>query len=283
MTTAHIDGLTNMPTATDTFAEERRAWIAGHAGILLIQKRRAELLGKAIRARDRARVGARPDPHDDDVTAPLVFRQTSTPTGGLETAIVVVCALALPIAWPLGRILYSRITTLIPERLIGYPTPALFGTAALCGLPLPLVYDPAPSVWSVLITPWLLGQLPGIFLTAAVYGLLEGWLAVDGSSHWWPLTPEAAEVDDNFFLGGRDVAMPTILDPPAPEPQHRRPLSVPRIGVPAIRWTPMLVSSAPVVLGILWYCWLVAAALLHLPSEMLHDSTYSNPDHILYP
>src|SRR5690349_18758350 len=180
-----------MTTAINTFAEQRRAWIAGHAGIFLIQKRRAELLGKAVRARDRARVGARPDPHDDDATAPLVFRQTSTPTGGLETAIVVLCALTAPIAWPLGRILYSKITTLIPDRLMGYPIPALFGIAALCGLPLPLVYDPAPSVWSVLITPWLLAQLPGIFLAAALYGLLEGWLAVDGSSHWWPLTPEA--------------------------------------------------------------------------------------------
>lgn len=272
-----------MPTAINTFAEQRRAWIAGHAGIFLIQKRRAELLGKAIRARDRARVGARPDPHDDDATAPLVFRQTSTPTGGLETAIVVLCALTAPIAWPLGRILYSRITALIPDRLMGYPMPALFGTAALCGLPLPLVYDPAPSLWSVLITPWLLAQLPGIFLAAALYGLLEGWLAVDGSSHWWPLTPEAAAVDDTFFLAGRDVAMPTLLDPPAPEPPRRRPLSVPRIGVPTIRWTPLLVSGAPVILGTLWYCWLIVAALLHLPADLLHSSTYPDPDYYPYP
>ena len=149
-----------MSTAIDTFAEQRRAWIAGHAGILLFQKRRAELLGKRIRARDRARIGARPDPHDDDVTPPLVFRQTSTATGGFETALVAVCAITAPIGWPVGRLLYGWITTLIPERLLGYPIPALLGTAVVCGIPLPLLYDPAPSVWSVIVVPWLFAQIP---------------------------------------------------------------------------------------------------------------------------
>ncbi|KWX19567.1 hypothetical protein AFM11_35090 [Mycolicibacterium wolinskyi] len=263
-----------MSSAIYTFAEERRAWIAAHAGILLFQKRRAELLGKAIRARDRARVGARPDPHDDEVTPPLVFRQTSTATGGFETAIVVACAVAAPIGWPVGRLLYGWITTLIPDRLLGYPIPALLGTAALCGLPLPLFYDPLPTLWAVVVTPWLLGQLPAIFLAAGIYGVLEGWLAVDGSSHWWPLTPVAAEVDDDVFLGGRDVAMPTILDPPpeAAPPARRKPLSMPRIGVPTIHWIPLLCSGIPVGLGITWYLWLILSALLSLPSELLQTN-----------
>jgi hypothetical protein len=262
-----------MPTAMYTFAEERRAWIAAHAGIFLFQKRRAELLGKAIRARDRARVGVRPDPHDDEVTPPLVFRQTSTATGGFETAIVVACAVTAPIGWPLGRLLYGRITTLIPDRLLGYPIPALLGTAALCGLPLPLFYNPSPDLWAILFTPWLLAQLPAVFLAAAIYGILEGWLAVDGSSHWWPLTPVAAEVDDNLFLGGRDVAMPTILDPPSPpEPTRRKPLSTPRISVPTIRWVPLLCTGIPVTLGIMWYAWLILAALISLPAELLHTT-----------
>src|SRR4029079_6818878 len=121
-----------MPTAIDTFAEQRRAWIAGHAGILLFQKRRAELLGKRIRARDRARIGARPDPHDDDVAPPLVFRQTSTATGGFETALVAVCAVAAPIGWPVGRLVYGWITTLIPETLLGYSGSAPLGEAHVC-------------------------------------------------------------------------------------------------------------------------------------------------------
>ena len=54
----------------EVFDEERRAWIAARAGIWMFQKRRAELLGKRIRARSRAKVGARPDPHDDQVTRP---------------------------------------------------------------------------------------------------------------------------------------------------------------------------------------------------------------------
>lgn len=267
-----------MAAAVDIFAEERRAWIAAHAGVLLFQKRRAELLGKRIRARDRARVGVRPDPHDDDVTPPLMFRKTSTATGGFETAIVAACAVTAPIGWPIGRLLYGWITTLIPDRLLGYPIPALLGTAVLCGIPLPLLYDPSASVWSVVVAPWLLAQIPAMFLAAGIYGILEGWLAIEGSSHWWPLTPAAAELDDELFLGGRDVSMPTILDRPAQEPE---PLAVPRVSSATIRWIPLLCSGVPAALGILWLCWLIFAALMQLPSEWLNQtgtgSGYSQP------
>jgi len=271
-----------MSTATDTFAEQRRTWIAGHAGILLFQKRRAELLGKRIRARDRARIGARPDPHDDDVTPPLMFRQTSTATGGFETALVAVCAITAPIGWPVGRLLYGWVTTLIPERLLGYPIPALLGMAVVCGIPLPLLYDPSPSVWSVIVVPWLFAQIPAVFLAAGIYGILEGWLAVEGSCHWWPLTPVAAELDDEFFLGGRDVSMPTLLDPPSGT-HEPRPLAVPRVRVPEVRWIPLLCSAIPAGLGILWLSWLIFSAILHLPSEWLNQTVPStgNPESLV--
>ena len=121
----------------EVFDEERRAWIAARAGIWMFQKRRAELLGKRIRARSRAKVGTRPDPHDDQVSAPLVFRTSSTPTGALETGIVAAVAAAAPIGWPLGRMLYadyraahSRASAVLPHRCTGLGRSAQRSTAA---------------------------------------------------------------------------------------------------------------------------------------------------------
>jgi hypothetical protein len=45
-----------------------------------------------------------------------------------------------------------------------------------CGIPLPLLYDPALSVGSVIVVPWLFAQIPGVFITAGVYGILEAGL-----------------------------------------------------------------------------------------------------------
>ena len=85
------------------------------------------------------------------------------------------------------------LTALIPEKLRAYPIPALVWTSVVCGTPLPLLYDPAPRLWSMLVTPWLVAQIPASFLAAGAYGVLDGWLAVDGSTDWWPMTPDGPE------------------------------------------------------------------------------------------
>ncbi|WP_122447350.1 hypothetical protein, partial [Mycobacterium pseudokansasii] len=203
------------------FDDQRRAWIAVHAGVFLFQKRRAELLAKTIRARTRAQVGARPDPHDDQITPPLIFRSTSTTTGSYEAALVAVCALLAPLGWAAGKAAYLALVTLIPERLRAYPIPALFWSAAASATPLVLFYDPAPGLTDTLVLPWLLAQLPAAFAAAALYGLAEGWLAVDGSSDWWPLTPLVGDVDDDLILDSTILPMPTVLDD-APTPPRRR-------------------------------------------------------------
>ncbi|MGH3556053.1 MAG: hypothetical protein ACRDTK_00770 [Mycobacterium sp.] len=245
----------------EVFDEQRRAWIAAHAGIFLFQKRRAEVLGKKIRTRARAQVGTRPDPHDDQVTPPLAFRSTQTSTGALESAIVAVCAVAAPLGWPMGRLLYCCIIALIPEKLRAYPIPALVWTAVLCGAPLPLLYDPAPTLSSMLVVPWLLAQIPSVFLAAGIYGVLEGWLAVDGSTDWWPLTPVAVDVDEELILGAGNIAMPTVLDA---TPANSRRGSVPRRRTPPrIRWFPMLSGGALATIFVIWCSSAIAAALLN--------------------
>lgn len=234
----------------DIFDDQRRAWINAHAGIFVFQRRRAEQLGKRLRARARERTGVRPDPHDDDVRPGVLFRKAPE-TGWWEKAIVLTAAVAAPIGWPLGRLAYGRIVRLIPETLRAYPIPALVWAAVVCGAPLVLFYDPAPSLWSTLLVPWMLAQIPATFLAAGIYGVLEGWLAVDGSSHWWPMAPAAQEVDDLLFLGPMDLPVPTLLDPEPAKPEP--PAVTHRRTPPKINRMPMTIGAILAAAGTLWF------------------------------
>lgn len=253
----------------EVFDEERRAWIAARAGIWLFQKRRAEMLGKRIRARSRAKVGARPDPHDDQVSAPLVFRPSSTPTGSLETVVVAASAVAAPIGWPLGRILYMAVVRLVPERLQSYPIVALTWSAVLSGAPLPLLYNPSPSLASALIIPLLLAQVPATFAAAAAYGVLEGWLAIDGSSDWWPLAPAQRSVDDNLILGPDPLPMPTLLDPAGASAQPEAAPRVPRRRPAPINWVRLAIPAVIMTAGALWFAVAVLGGVMAYPAELL--------------
>ncbi|BBX88325.1 hypothetical protein [Mycolicibacterium aubagnense] len=264
----------------EVFDDQRRAWIAAHTGVFMFQTRRAELLGKRIRARVRGEVGARPDPHDDKITPPLIYRLDGSGVGAVEIVLVLVCAAIAPIGWALGKVLYHQLTRLIPERLRAYPIPALIWASIPCALPLPF-YDPTSvALTATILIPWLVAQLPAIFLAAAAYGLLEGWLAVDGSSDWWPLTPEAGDVDDTLFLGADTHApMVTILDPsPAPPPRRRvSPSTTNRFRTPpTIRWWPMIVGTGAASLLAVWTFFALLSAVLTIPSH-LHDTTYTDP------
>lgn len=246
----------------DIFDDQRRAWIAAHAGIFVFQKRRAELLAKKIRARTRSHVGARPDPHDDVVALPLPMRSATSASGSFEVALVLTCAAIAPLGWLAGKLAYGLIVTLIPERLRAYPIPALLWGAALAALPLPF-YNPSPSLWGELIIPWLLTQLPATLLTAAVCGVLEGWLAVEGSSDWWPLTPQAVEVDDDLILGPT-LPITTVLDPlPEPGSARRIPpsLHARRRTPPPIHWVPILGGTAVIAAISIW-CLICAISVL---------------------
>lgn len=256
--------------AAEVFDEERRAWISARAGIWMFQKRRAELLGKRIRARSRAKVGARPDPHDDQVTPPLIFRTSATATGAVETGVVGVLAVAAPVGWPFGRVLYGVITGLIPERLQAYPIAALTGAAIISGAPLPLLYDPNQTLTSILLIPWLLAQIPASFATAAAYGILEGWLAIDGSSDWWPLTPTQRDVDDTLILGPTPVSMPTLLDPAPSGASHSEDAPrIPRRRPAPINWMRLAIPAGVALAGSLWYLAVVASALAAYPAALL--------------
>jgi hypothetical protein len=62
---------------------------------------------------------------------------------------------------------------------------------------------------------------------AGIYGILEGWLAVDGSRQWWPLTPAKRQLtaeDAAAVLAGYDATGPGLIDArPLKEPTRQRP------------------------------------------------------------
>jgi hypothetical protein len=89
----------------DRFDEMRRAWIAAHQGASTIQRRRAELLGREVRARQRAIATAVPDPHDDTVIPPLWLRAANSPASQLELLGVLAAAVLTPLGWLAGWLL----------------------------------------------------------------------------------------------------------------------------------------------------------------------------------
>jgi hypothetical protein len=201
--------------AVDRYDEMRRAWIAAHQGASTIQRRRAEVLGRKIRARQRAVASAVPDPHDDTAIPPLWLRTAKSPASQMELVVVTAAALAVPLGWVGGRLLKEVVTRLIPSRLRAFPIAALLWSGALLGLLIVLVYHPAPTFGQLVLTPWLCLQLAAVPTVAGVCGVAEGWLAVDGSDQWWPLTPVKRPLtaeDAAAILGGYDITGPALLD-----------------------------------------------------------------------
>ncbi|GAB4991992.1 hypothetical protein MAHJHV58_28860 [Mycobacterium avium subsp. hominissuis] len=213
----------------DRFDEMRREWIAFRQGDSLIQRRRAEQLGRIVRKRQRIHTVAVPDPHDDTVLPPIYLRQARSRTSKVEVVLVLVMAALAPVGWPAGMALKAAITSLIPDTLRAYPIAALVwsgvGLGVLTVLVYELVYDPAGSFAQIAALPWLSMQLAAIPFVAGIYGLLEGWLAVDGSATWWPLTPvkQPLTADDAAaILGAYDITGPSVVDAkPLNEPGPR--------------------------------------------------------------
>jgi hypothetical protein len=199
----------------DRYDEIRRKWIARHQYIFTFQKRRAEILARQIRDRDRILTGARVDTADDDVIHPWYVRRPKTPYGMAEWVLLMVPGVLAPLGWLAGKGLAQLIVQLIPAKLRSYPIAAMLWAAAGVGTPLPLVLwltGPGDSLLTAVMVPWLVAQIPGALLAAGLYGIAEGWLAVDGARDWWPMRPPP-EVDDiDFgFLQADDLTGPGIF------------------------------------------------------------------------
>jgi hypothetical protein len=195
--------------------EARRAWIVAHQGVSTIQRRRAEVLGRKIRARQRIEADVVPDVHDDTIIPPLWLRTARSPGSHIEMLVVVTACLTVPAGWLGGLVVKWTITRLIPHTLRAFPVVALLWAGIVVGFVIVALYRPATSVAQVVIAPWLCLQLAAIPATAGIYGIAEGWLAISGSDRWWPLTPPRRPItieEAAAILGDAHMFMPQSTD-----------------------------------------------------------------------
>ncbi|MBB3606428.1 hypothetical protein FHT40_006119 [Mycolicibacterium sp. BK556] len=211
-----------MVCVLDRFDDVRRRWIARHQRSFLFQKRRAELLARTMRDRAGERSGARVDPADDDVMHPLLLRGVHTSYAAVDALIVGILALLAPVGWPAGRLLYGAIVRLVPATLRSYPVAALLWAAVIAGVPMPMLYTPGPTLGTALVAPWLLAQLPATLLAAGIYGIVEGWLAVDGARDWWPMRPLTGHDTVDFGWAADDLTGPGVFAVAPPDPAGER-------------------------------------------------------------
>lgn len=154
------------------------------------------------------------------------MRPVKTPYAGLDFTIVVVAAVLAPIGWPAGRAVYKAVVQLIPETLRSYPVAAFMWASVVTSLPLVLLHDPDTTLAQTVLLPWVLGQFPATFLAAGIYGILDGWLAVDGSRDWWPMRPPPAAENVDFGLQPDDPTPPGIFGAhPTPPAGERTPIT----------------------------------------------------------
>jgi hypothetical protein len=209
----------------DRYDDQRRAWINRHAWPILrsSQQCRRDLLKLQINDRDRAAAGGLPDPYDTARPTPLLFRRPTTIEGGAEVILVALAGALAPVGWLLGLLLYRRIVTLIPDRLRSYPIPACLWTGAAIGTLTLLLHllAPARSLTSALFAPYLIAQIPAAFAAAGVLGILNGWLAVPGSTEWYPKSPLPIAADLDLPMRPDDLTAPPLFETididPAPD------------------------------------------------------------------
>jgi len=215
------------------YGELRATRIRNHAGPLKFQSRRGEILQNEVDNDKRQRGGIVQNIHIEAITDNLFLRRPQSRAVMLEYFIVVVCALVFPIAWPAGRALYRWLARRVDphgETLHAVPITALaWISVALIALPV-LFVDPTgwASLGSVILTPWLWVQGAGVFAVAAVYAVMDGWLAVKGATDWWPFPPPPRPVAPSYT---KELQRPNngAAAPPGyrPPPRARAPRASP--------------------------------------------------------
>ena len=205
------------------YARERAAWIRNHAREYDFQRRRADLLNAAYDDRKRQVAGTDYNPHVQAVTEKWYLRAIRSRAALKESAVVIGCALIFPAGWPLGRILYLRLVRRVElvrasesnQGLWSIPITALAWLSAavmLVGIVVIDLGSPA-TVLGVVIPPWIMIQGAGMFLMASVYGVMEGWEAVPGTTGWLPFPPPSLPPAGSFAV---QEESPTAGAPPPP-------------------------------------------------------------------
>ena len=72
------------------------------------------------------------------------MRPVKTPYAMLDWAIFMAAAVLAPLGWPAGKALSKTVVQLIPGELRSYPVAAFMWSAAVVGVPLPLLLSDGP-------------------------------------------------------------------------------------------------------------------------------------------
>jgi hypothetical protein len=160
---------------------------------------------------------------------PLWIRSAKSRAAQLELVLVALVAVIAPLGWLGGWMLHRFITGLIPQTLRGFPIAALVWSGVALGVvaavTCQLVDDATGSPGRIAVVLWVCQQLSVIPAVGGIYGIAEGWLALEGSRRWWPLTPVTPRLtaeDAAAILGGFDLTGPGVIDAhPLGEPEHR--------------------------------------------------------------
>ncbi|SKH86975.1 hypothetical protein [Mycobacteroides abscessus] len=213
--------------ATLIHARERAAWILNHTGPYLFQRRRGQLLEFDFDEEQRIRVGAPYNANVQVITERLWSRSIKTIAAARERAVVVVAGALFPVGWPLGRLLYLWLARKVADPETGevaIPIVALSWLGAVIMLLFALGFDPSGSTFSgVVLLPWLVIQGAGTFLMAAVYAIMDGWLAIRGSTAIWPYPEKPLPEASSLTKEERPYSGPAI----SPAKDAPRPMSGP--------------------------------------------------------
>lgn len=204
-----------MGIAPDRYDELRRQWIHDHWWHLESQRRRFEKLDIQIRGRLAARVLAAPSRRDDLARDPLLARGNQTLISVVESGAFFIMLLFIPLGWLAGRGLYKLYSALVPGVYRAYPLVPMWWYS-LIGLLIPMFFHPGHGLIANVAVPYVIAQLPAMFLVAGVYGIAEGWLAVPGSLQWSPRKlPELQmnAVDAAEIIGADDITAPPMVPP----------------------------------------------------------------------
>ena len=210
--------------ATLMYGRERASWILNHAGPFTFQRTRGQRLQLAFDEHTRRNAGVHVNPHVQGITERLFLRRAESPAAVLELTVVVGAAILFPIGWPAGIALYRWLTrkvqapayTLhtIPITTLAWIGAALMTIAAV-------VLDPGgSSLAGVLAAPFVMTQCAGTFLMASVYGILEGWLSVPGSTDWYPFPPRPLPSSPSLAKDDTDRPNPAVPGATPPPPMR---------------------------------------------------------------
>ena len=164
------------------YERERAYWILNHAGIFGIQRKRGQEMLRQQEDANRKKAGLTHNPHVHAVTDSVLFRSGGGAAANLERFLAAAILVIFGPCIPLGKKINTYLEKQVPTRLASVPILLL----TLPPIPWLIITVSALPVlkfssWWAGMGVYILTVYPaGIMLMTAMYGFLNGWLAIPG-------------------------------------------------------------------------------------------------------